>query len=171
MAEPAKEFFVIEMDADDYAETAAHDAPPVSRTFQSETDFQAQKAIYSAKIDIGNNYERLLKAVPLLRPVDEAPSPPERDIRPQGASPVRLGKKDLQLLGYAVGELYYDKRYRDIILLCERVRLVCEIDGRTAESLGRWTQRCEVRLGVQVGEGESTVARTSALGGQGQLER
>ena len=105
MAEPANELFAIGVDADDYAETAAHDAPSVSRTFQSEADFQAQRAIYSAKIDIGNNYERLLEAVPLLRPANEPPLTAERYIKPQGSPPVRLGKKDVQLFGYAVGEL------------------------------------------------------------------
>ncbi|KAK1825519.1 hypothetical protein LTR12_000320 [Friedmanniomyces endolithicus] len=164
MAEPANELFGIEVDADDYAETAAHDTPPVSRTFQSEADFQAQKATYSAKIDIGNNYERLLDAIPLLNPVNEPSPPTETHIQPQAASPIRLGKKDAQLLGYAVGELYYDKRYRDIIQLCERVKMVCETDGKTAESLRRWTRRCETRLEVQLGEGETTVARTGALG-------
>ncbi|KAK0342975.1 hypothetical protein LTR59_016337 [Friedmanniomyces endolithicus] len=163
MAEPANELFAIEVDTDNYAETAAHDAPPVSRTFQSEADFQTQKATYSAKIDVGNNYERLLEAVPLLKPVDEPSPPTERQT--QGLSRVRLGKKDVQLLGYAVGELYYDERYRDIIQLCERVELVCETDGKTAESLRRWTRRCEARLGVQLGDGETTVARTGALGG------
>ncbi|KAK0255326.1 hypothetical protein B0A54_03192 [Friedmanniomyces endolithicus] len=167
MAEPANELFAIEVDADNYAETAAHDAPPVSRTFQSEADFQAQKATYSAKIDVGNNYERLLEAVPLLKPVDEPSPPTERHLQPSGAPPIRLGKKDVQLLGHAVGELYYDKRYRDIIQLCERVNLVCETDGKTAESLRRWTRRCEARLEVQLGEGETTVARTRALDGQG----
>ncbi|TKA70390.1 hypothetical protein B0A55_05613 [Friedmanniomyces simplex] len=150
MAEPVNELLAIEVDADDYAETAAHDTPAVSRTFQSEADFQAQKDAYSARIDLGDNYQRLLEAVPFLKPDS---SSTDRDT--SEASLIRLGKKDGQLLAYAVGELYYDKRFRDIIQLSERVRLVCETDDKTAESLRRWTRRCEERL--QPSNGNTTV--------------
>ena len=59
-----------------------------------------------------------------------------------GYSKVKLSKKDLQLLGYAVGEMYYDKEYMRTIELCDRVKACCEIDEKTAESLNRWERKC-----------------------------
>lgn len=134
----------IEVDADDYAETAAGDTPSVSRTYQSEADFQIQKASYSAKIDYGNTYQELIRAVPILEL--GAKGPADNTGLSNGHSAVRLSKKDVQLLGYAVGELYYDKEYKNIIDLCERVTKVCEIDEKTAESLRRWSSRCHERM-------------------------
>ena len=138
MAELTNELLAIEVDADDYAETAAGDAPTVSRTHQSEADFEAQKAAYSAKIDNGNHYDRLLEAFPSLKaPTTNGDGHKAR---------ARLGKKETQLLGYAVGELYYDWRYQDLIRLCEMVEQSCETDDKLADSLRRWTRRCEERL-------------------------
>lgn len=134
----------IEVDADDYAETAAGDLPSVSRTYQSEADFQVQKANYSAKVDYGNTYQDLIKAVPNLHPGIE--NGEANDGLSNGRSRVKLSKKDVQLLGYAVGELYYDKEYMKIIELCERVTRFCDVDDKTAESLRRWTKRCQDRL-------------------------
>ena len=146
MAEQDNCLFAIEVDADDYAETAAGDTPAVSRTFQSEADFQAVKATYQAKVDGGNTYRDLISAVPVLElsDVDEANGTGGTDLN---GPKVKLGKKDFQLLGYAVGEMYYDKQYGRILELCERVTARCEIDEKTAESLGRWERRCGERLG------------------------
>jgi len=130
--------FAIEVGADDYAETAANDAPKVSRTFQSEADFQAQKASYTAQIDGDGNYEKLLKAVPALRTSSDG----DCAIEPK----VKLGKRDVALVGYTVGELYYDREYSRVIQLCKRLRGVCQVDGKLGESLERWTARCEDRL-------------------------
>lgn len=137
----------IEVDADDYAETAAGDAPAVSRTYQSEADFQTQKAIYSAKIDGGNTYRDLVAAVPVLDNISHGTTKNGLKIGNGDSSKVKLSKKDFQLLGYAVGELYYDKRYEEILKLCDRVRVYCEIDEKTRESLDRWTERCRARMG------------------------
>jgi hypothetical protein len=43
--------------------------------------------------------------------------------------------------------MYYDKQYSRILELCDRVRERCEVDEKTAESLGRWERRCRERLG------------------------
>lgn len=139
MAEQDNELFAIEVDADDYAETAAGDTPPVSRTFQSEADFQAQKATYSAKIDGGKTYEDLVAAVPVLDA-----SFCESVVNDY--SKTRLSKKDIQLLGYAIGELYYDKDYQRLLELCERISHCCEVDEKTTQSLSRWMQKCYDRL-------------------------
>ena len=102
----------IEVDADDYAETAAGDAPTVSRTYQSEEDFQIQKASYNAKLDGNNTYRDLISAVPVL---DNRAGELQNGLGfTDGESKVRLSKKDFQLLGYAVAELYYDKQYEKI---------------------------------------------------------
>lgn len=125
--------FAIEVDADDYAETAAGDAPAVPRTYQSEADFQRIKTTYAAKIDGvpgRSTYDDLLAAVPVL---DRSSS--------WSGERARLGKKDAQLLGYAVGELYFDRRYADVVMLCERVREVCDVDAKTEEAMARWTER------------------------------
>lgn len=135
----------IEVDADNYAETAAGDAPSVSRTYQSEADFQAIKATYQAKQDGRTTYQDLTSAVPVLEPNnrDDANGPEFSN----GHSKVHLSKKDFQLLGYAVGEMYYDKEYQRILELCERVRMRCEVDEKLGESLERWERRCRARMG------------------------
>lgn len=130
--------FAIEVDADDYAETAAGDAPTVPRTYQSEADFQRIKTAYAAKIDGvpgHSTHDDLLAAVPTL----------DTSSRCSGER-ARLGKKDAQLLGYAVGELYFDRRYADVVALCERVREVCEVDGKTDEAMARWMGRCRAKM-------------------------
>ena len=139
------DLFAIEVDADDYGETAAADAPSVSRTFQSETKFQAVKNAYKAQIDVGDIYKQLLSTVPSLRP-----SQADAESCTAGGAelPVKLAKRDCQLLGYAVGELYYDKEYARIIELCERVTSGCQVDAKTLGSLQKWTKRCEERLDV-----------------------
>lgn len=143
MADQEDGLLAIEIDADDYAEATAGDLPSVSRTYQSETDFQVQKASYSAKIDYGNTYQDLIKAIPILN--SEATSE-GRNESTNGHSKVKLSKKDAQLLGYAVGELYYDKEYTKIVGLCERVQHFCDVDEKTAESLTRWAKRCQERM-------------------------
>ena len=144
--------FAIQIGADDYAETAAEDTPTVSRTFQSEADFQAQKASYHAKIDNGNNYAALIEAVPVLAEDDET------DLNPQDAngaeftdvssiqSKTKLGKRNTQLLGYAAGEMYYLGQFAGLIDLCERVQRRCLLDEKLEESLERWRRRCRERM-------------------------
>ena len=123
----------VDVDADNYAEAAAEDV--TDRTFQSEEDFQKQKAGYSAKVDQGNHYEELIKVVPALGSGG-------------GGRSVKLQKKEVMLLGYAVGEMYYEQRYEKILELCGRVRERCWLDKdrKLGESLGRWEKRCKGRL-------------------------
>lgn len=143
MAEDLAEgLFAIAVDADVYAETAAGDAPSVPRTFQSEADFQAQKASYTAKIDNGNNYAEFLKALPALSSIANWTVSAENG----DEAKVKLGKKDVQLLGYAVGEMYYDRRYGEVVELCKRVQARCDVDGKLRTSLERWIGRCTSRL-------------------------
>ncbi|KAK5112193.1 hypothetical protein LTR85_011626 [Meristemomyces frigidus] len=151
MAEYADGLFAIEVDTDDYAKTAAGDTPSVPRTFQSEADFQTQKSSYAAKVDVGDNYHQLLKAVPLLGQ-DGQPNLEDGEATAGTAQP-KLSKKDLQLLGYAVGELYYDKEYAKIIELCSQVADVCQVDAKTLGSLRKWAGRCEGRVRRSDGRG------------------
>lgn len=129
----------IDVDVDDYAESAAGDAPNVPRTFQSETDFHAQKASYSAKVDDGNLCAKLIKAVPKLADVD--PVPAER---------AKLSKKEYQLLGYATGEMYHDRRYAELLDFCDRIEERCEVDARLRESLDRWRTKARVKMEMVV---------------------
>lgn len=121
----------IEVDADEPAES-------VSRTYQSEADFQRQKVAYGAKIDGGKAYNDLMAAVPVLDPEHHGGAPATN-----GHAKPKLTKKDVQLLGYAVAELYYHNQYPKVVSLCDRVNDLCESDDRTAASLMRWTERCQ----------------------------
>lgn len=135
----------IEVDADDDAETAAGDTPSVSRTYQSEESFQAIKTNYTAKHDGGTTYQDLISAVPVL----DFRNTPETQAAANGdeVAKVKLSKRDFQLLGYAVGEMYLDKDYEGILHMCGRVREKCEVDAKVAESLERWERRCRGRIG------------------------
>ncbi|KAF7193525.1 hypothetical protein HII31_05100 [Pseudocercospora fuligena] len=132
----------IEVDTDDYAETAAGDTPSVPRTFQSEADFQVQKASYTAKIDQGNIYAELIKTLPILEAGTSSANGTDTD-----RAKAKLSKKDVQLIGYAVGEMYFDRKYQDIIDLCQRVEEKCETDKKLNQSLEKWMGRCRERLG------------------------
>ncbi|KAK3050485.1 hypothetical protein LTR09_008396 [Extremus antarcticus] len=142
MADEDNDVFAIEVDADNYGEAAAADTPAVSRTHQSEAAFQAVKSSYTAKIDGGTTYQDFIAAVPVLTNPDEV-----SESVTNGHSKVKLGKRDSQLLGYAVGELYYDKDYAGVVELCQRVKDRCEFDVKTAEALERWCGRCRERMG------------------------
>lgn len=133
------DLFAIDVGVDNYAETAANDAPNVSRTFQSEGQFQKVKASYTAKIDTGNSYQVLLKAVPEL-------DPQTFECENGTAIQTKLSNKDKNLLGYTVGEMYYDREFSKVIDLCRRVELICIVDARLRENLGKWMARCEVRM-------------------------
>ncbi|EME44500.1 hypothetical protein DOTSEDRAFT_53582 [Dothistroma septosporum NZE10] len=142
----------IEVDTDAYVETTAGDTPSVPRTFQSEADYQAQKAAYHAKTDTGNNLETLYQAVPYLRPsatgTNDAVEDVEGDEAQELESKIVLGKKDVMLLGCAAGQMYYEKRYEEIIQLCDRVEsvVVVVVDGKLGESLQRWQGKCRAKL-------------------------
>jgi hypothetical protein len=153
----ANGLFAIDVDTENYADVAAHDSSnsveSTSRTFQSEEAFLAQKASYSAKIDTGNHYAELIKRVPCLaRPSSEDghvtgdDAPPGLDKEDSESKKFTLGKRDIMLLGYAVGEMYYDGKFAEVVELCGRVERRCVVDGRLGESLGRWRARCEGRL-------------------------
>jgi hypothetical protein len=133
------DLFAIDVGVDSYAETAASDAPNVARTFQSEAAFQEIKASYTAKIDTGNNYEALLKAVPALQTHDSGSLNAV-------ARNTKLSNKDKNSLGYAVGEMYYDREFSRIIDLCRRVELACVVDARLGESLKKWTRMSEAKI-------------------------
>lgn len=154
MAEPNDDnaLFAIEVDVDDYADTAAADNPSasttstnqddaatVSRTFQSASAFQAQKAAYRAKIDWGDLEADLIKAVPVLCRTTRDPV--------AGGEEVKLSKKGIQLLGYVVGELYFSRRFEEIIGLCQRVLVGCELDAKTRVGVEKWIARSKGRLG------------------------
>ncbi|PPJ55710.1 hypothetical protein CBER1_08283 [Cercospora berteroae] len=145
-SEDPNDLFSISVDADDYAEAAAGDAPSnVDRTFQSEEDFQKQKASYSAKVHQGNLLEEFVSAIPALEFRGQTSTQGEGE-------KLKLGNKDVQLLGYVVGEMYYDRKYGEILELCGRVRDICEVEGgerekrRFEESLERWEGKCRGRL-------------------------
>jgi hypothetical protein len=137
--------FAINLDPD--ADPEADEVPNIPRTHQTEADFQAQKSSYSPQIDQGDLLTTLYRAVPVLDPDDTRTekSPDDTTI-----SPVTLTKKEIQLLGYAVGELYWDGRYEDVVRLCARVEEKCVLVGVGGEKVrglvGRWRERCLGRL-------------------------
>lgn len=137
MSDTEPDFLSIDVSTDDYAETAAGDVPSVPRGHQTEEAFQAQKAAYTAKIDDGNSYKDLDKILTLATTEEQSSD---------GTTRAKLGKKDLQLLGYAVAELYYDREYARVIEVCDRVRAGFESDKKTLVSMDRWCWRCRDRL-------------------------
>ncbi|KAF2719534.1 hypothetical protein K431DRAFT_202127, partial [Polychaeton citri CBS 116435] len=149
----AGDLFAIEVDADGYAETVAGDvAAQVSRTHQSEADFNAQKASYSARFDNGNLIEQLYEALPLLKKSTSSEYANTRSIQPgfDGSScqqqSRRLDKREAQLVGYAMGELYYDRRYATIVDLCERLPQTYGLDAKTATNLKKWIHQSSERM-------------------------
>lgn len=135
MAEADNSLFAIEVDTDDYAETAAGDTPSVPRTYQSEADFAAIKASYTAKQDKGDLYAELLQNVPELND----------SVLAAGSDSRKLDKREQLLLGYVAGELYYDREYAEIRKLCERVREACLVDVKLGDNLARWMERAKAR--------------------------
>lgn len=153
MAEPENSLFDIEVDADDYADAAAEDNPAaaaVDRTHQSEADFLKVKENYEARQDgsRGSLYEELLGAVPSLSA--DAGASSQEDVKTNGdaeTKKVKLDKRSQLLLGYVVGELWYDGEFKEVQRLCGRVEEVCELDARVAPGVKRWRERAEGRLG------------------------
>jgi len=143
MADDTDGLLAIEVDTDDYAEAAAEDIPNASRTFQSAADFQAQKLTYTAGTRHcgSSSYDDLMRLLPVLRAYRGALENGHID-----DDIVKLSKKDGQLLGYAVGELYYDRDYSQVIELCERAKQRCMVDDRLDSSLQKWKLQCERRL-------------------------
>lgn len=135
MAESENPLFDIGVDADDYAEAAAEDAPAVDRTFQSEADFLAVKAAYSARQDGGDLYAELMRAVPHLAEDAAIPDPKPK-----------LDKRVQMLLGYVVGELYYDGDFAGVVRLCDRVLETCVVDKRLVPGLERSRERARGRV-------------------------
>jgi len=167
MAEPENSLFDIEVDADDYADAAAEDNPAaVDRTHQSEADFLAVKANYTARQDgsRGDLYSELLQAVPLLAAASSEES--AADGVDGGAEnggdgkKVKLDKRSQLLLGYVVGELYYDGEFGEVERLCRRVERVCELDARVRPGVVRWRERAEGRLAGRDGNGDGDWARS-----------
>jgi hypothetical protein len=161
MAEPENSLFDIEVDADDYADAAAEDTPVVDRTHQSEADFLKVKETYQARQDgsRGALYSELLEAVPSLAAADAGASLSKEDVNGgdvngDAANKVKLDKRSQLLLGYVVGELWYDGEFEEVERLCGRLEEVCELDARVAPGVRRWRERAEVRLGKGDGDGE-----------------
>ena len=138
MAELDNSLFAIEVDTDDYAETAAGDTPSVPRTFQSEAEFAAVKASYTARHDNGDLHAELIQHVPELGNATVETT--------SNGGARKLDKRDQLLLGYVVGEMYYDRDYAGIAELCGRVREVCVVDARLGGNLDRWTEKARARL-------------------------
>lgn len=162
MAEPENSLFDIEVDADDYADAAAEDnpaAPVVDRTHQSEADFLKVKESYKARQDgsRGSLYSELLEVVPSLAAGSDASKEDVNggDVKTNGGAEVKkvkLDKRSQLLLGYVVGELWYDGEFKEVEGLCGRIEEVCELDARVAPGVKRWRERAEERLGQGSGE-------------------
>jgi hypothetical protein len=149
MAEPENSLFDIEVDADDYADAATEDNPAaaVDRTHQSEADFLKVKETYEARQDgsRGSLYEELVRAVPALAADSSSGDAAEK---------VKLDKRSQLLLGYVVGELWYDGEFKEVERLCGRLEGVCELDARVRPGVVRWRERAEGRLACEKGNGE-----------------
>lgn len=133
MAEPEENsLFAIDVDTDDYATAAAADTPapaPEDRTYQSPAAFASVKSSYVARQDAGDHYAELRRNLPCL----EDPASPR----------LPLDKRDQLLLGYVVGELWYDGRKGEVRGLCKRVLERCVVEGRARGVVEGWVGRLE----------------------------
>lgn len=132
----------IDLGPDNYASTAATDTPTHNpRTHQTEAAFAQIKSSYIAKQDTSQAelYADLIRTAPALDPARE-------EVGLQGEGRVKLNKREQQLLGYVVGELYWDREFERIVDLCDRVFGVCVVDKRLGLSLGKWRSRAMERL-------------------------
>ena len=118
-----------------FDEVAASDLPTEEESRTSIAKDQRNGKDYKSTNDYSESRDVYRKDEP--EPVAEVEREPE----------VKLSKKDVQLLGYAVAELYYDREYVRVIDLCRRVGRLCEVDAKVREILSRWIQRCEGRSG------------------------
>ncbi|KAJ9619632.1 hypothetical protein H2203_008413 [Taxawa tesnikishii (nom. ined.)] len=122
----------IDVSSDDYATAAVEDAPAaVPRGHQTDEDFEATKAAYRARLENGDIHKELESSLP-------KPDEP-------GAKP-KLDKKQIQLVGQAIGELYYTKRYERMVEVLRWLEEGFTVDAKTEEMLGRWKRRAEERL-------------------------
>ena len=137
MTDPENPLLSITLDPDNYASassTASYDTPPVPRTFQTPAAFTNIKTSYTAKQDNGNLYAGLLRAVPELQ--DSAAAVPSTTDKRR-----KLEKREQLLLGYVVGELYYDGEFERVVELCRRVRERFgdgDGDGRFGKRVESW---------------------------------
>lgn len=136
MAEAEAENSLFAIDVDDSENSADEDAIIVDRTHQSEADFAAVKASYAARQDGGNLYAELVQSVPCLADEGEDGE----------ADPVKLDKRQQLLLGYVVGELWYDGEIGRVREVCERVLERCAFDSRLRIAVERWRGRAVERL-------------------------
>jgi hypothetical protein len=58
----------------------------------------------------------------------------------------KLDKRVQMLLGYAVGELYYDGEFARIVELCDRVFANCVVEKRLAPGLERWREKALAKI-------------------------
>ncbi|KAF2155540.1 hypothetical protein K461DRAFT_75228 [Myriangium duriaei CBS 260.36] len=153
----------IEVDADDYATTAANDdpAPTQDRTHVSEEQFQQTKATYRAKIDTGSIYKSLPTALP---PPASSPAEPKPS----------LSGKNVQLIAAAAGELYFNRDYTQLLTVIAWLRDKYNVQGAKlrgrplGDVLGDWEGRCRRRM-----EGEERGKAKTEMGGavgEGQRE-
>lgn len=133
----------IEVDTELYALPPAHDTLTATqpRGYQSETQFQSQKASYTAlKPREGGSYEEFNGLL------DRHKGEQRDGVGEERVGKLRLGKKEVVLLGYAVGDLYYWRRFGDVQRLCERVGGECVVDAKVGETLERWGRRAGERV-------------------------
>jgi len=133
-----------EVDADDYAVATAQDTPP-SRGFQSDADFQAQKASYTAKFAHGDIYHTLPSQLPELVLPDINNEVDSGGGRATPEKP-KLTKKHNQLITAAAGELYWFRRYDDLIKMIDWIGQSFEADGKLSEALRRWEAMCRAKM-------------------------
>ncbi|GAB7361503.1 hypothetical protein MBLNU230_g1559t1 [Neophaeotheca triangularis] len=157
----------ITTDPDLYALPLASDTPitPHPRGHQTESQFLSQKKTYTPlQPQLGDSYAHFVARLDELQASSQQPNQAndsdeekerakkeekekkEEDTPAAPQPKPRLSKKDFALLGYAVGELYYLRRFREGLDLVRRVGSTCGVDAKAGESLGRWEGRFGGRL-------------------------
>jgi hypothetical protein len=63
-----------------------------------------------------------------------------------GSSKYKLSKREIQLLGYAAGELYFRREWSRLSALCRAVEEKCEVDAKLHASLVKWNDKAIRRM-------------------------
>ncbi|GAB7348171.1 hypothetical protein MBLNU459_g6181t1 [Dothideomycetes sp. NU459] len=151
-ADGGDDILAIDVSTEDYASAAAADQEVPEdvgmnpRTLQTEEDFQAQKASYSAKIDAGNIYTHLQTFDPPFPPpstTTTAPAPSSSVDAPRSS----LDKKQFQLVAAAVAELYFRRDYARVVAIADWAEASFALDPKPRALVLKWRERAVDKMG------------------------
>ncbi|GAB7348172.1 hypothetical protein MBLNU459_g6181t2 [Dothideomycetes sp. NU459] len=177
-ADGGDDILAIDVSTEDYASAAAADQEVPEdvgmnpRTLQTEEDFQAQKASYSAKIDAAQacTYNKKRKKEKIETTTDAVlfapaqiythlqtfdppfPPPSTTTTAPAPSSSVdaprsSLDKKQFQLVAAAVAELYFRRDYARVVAIADWAEASFALDPKPRALVLKWRERAVDKMG------------------------